>query len=96
MLTGLGFQVSMRVGALLSGGKNAHLLPVVSKLLAAIETYNVRASLESSRRSSLTCLAGHGEANSLMGTAEQYIEYFHLLLLELAPALGTPELLSYK
>jgi hypothetical protein len=72
----------MRAGALLAGGKNAHLLPVISKLSAAIETYNVRARLESSRRSSLTRLAGNGEANALVRTAKQYIEYFHLLLLK--------------
>jgi hypothetical protein len=82
MLAGLGFQVGVRTGALFLGGKNAHLLPVISKFFAAIQTYDVRARLKRSLRASPIRFTSYGEADTFVPAAEQHIEYLHVFSLK--------------
>src|SRR5258708_2989041 len=81
-LAGLSFQMSVRAGALLLGGKNSHLLPVISKFFTAIQTYDVRARLKRSLRAPPICFTSYGEPDTFVPAAEQHIEYLHVLLLE--------------
>ena len=67
--TGLGFHMDGNVDLLFSRVTNPHLLPVVRKLLAAIETDNVRAGLGTGSRP-LPSPAGDGEAHAFMPTSK--------------------------
>lgn len=64
---------------LLARVPHPHLLPVVGKLFATIETHHIRTSLGSDRWPGLSPL-GDRETHALMPTSKQCIENRHLLL----------------
>src|SRR5215472_12952674 len=67
------------VHVLLARVPHPHLLPVIGKLFAAIETHHICTGLGSDRWPGLSPL-GDREARALMPTSKQCIENRHLLL----------------
>lgn len=61
----------------LTGGENAHLFPVVSEFLAAIQAYDVSSRLHSSFTAALSPFAGLGETDALVPASEQSVKDLH-------------------
>ena len=76
----LGLYGCARVGGLFPGLLYPHGLPVVGKLLAAVQTNDIRAGRCGGPSSALSPSAGDGEAHALVPASEQCIENCHLLL----------------
>src|SRR5262249_10661381 len=79
-LTGFGLHRTSNVGFLFPGRRHPHSLPVIRKLLAAIQADDVCASL-GSPGTPPSPPAGQGEGRALVPASEQSVENCHLFLL---------------
>src|SRR5258707_931006 len=77
-LAGFSLHACVSINLLLPGRQDPHLLPVISKLFAAIKTDDVRTCLRSGFQVVLLPPAGYGEAHAFVPASEQCVEDFHL------------------
>lgn len=77
-LAGFSLHACVHIDLLLPGRQDPHLLPVISKLFAAIKTDDVRTCLRSGFQVVLLPPAGYGEAHAFVPASEQCVEDFHL------------------
>lgn len=64
----------------LTGGENAHLLPVVSELGTAIKAHHISSRLRCSFTTALSPFAGLGETDAFVPASEQSVKNLHNLL----------------
>lgn len=76
----LNFHTCMGKRPRLTGGENAHLLPVVSELGTAIKAHHISSRLRCSFTPALSPFAGLGEANAFVPASEQSVKNLHNLL----------------
>jgi len=64
----------------LTGGENAHLLPVICKLGTAIKAHYISSRLRCSFTTALSPFAGLGETDAFVPASEQSVKNLHNLL----------------
>ena len=80
-LAGFSFNTRVRHPPRLTGGENAHFLPVIRKLGAAIQADHISSRVRRRLTATVSPLAGLGKADAFVPGPEQSVENLHHLLL---------------